>query len=101
EREFCRVAFAAWSEPKKRPGALWLLFYGRRRRGFPWLLAGVLAAIVLFALVFAIPGGAGVSRAVPGGADGSAAVAGALFGPLLAGALVFAIVAVLRPRRRR
>jgi uncharacterized membrane protein len=79
------------SEPKKRPGALWLLFYGRRRRGFPWLLAGVLAAIVLFALVFAIPGGADVSRAV----------AGALFGLLLAGALVLAIVAVLRPRRRR
>jgi uncharacterized membrane protein len=79
------------SEPKKRPGALWLLFYGRRRRGFPWLLAGVLAAIVLFALVFAIPGGADLSRAV----------AGALFGLLLVGALVFAIVAVLRPRRRR
>lgn len=79
------------SEPKKRPGPLWLLFYGRRRRGFPWLLAGVLAAILLFALAFAIPGGADVSRAI----------AGVLFGLLLAGSLVFAIVAVVRPRRRR
>ncbi len=67
-----------------------MLFYGRRRRGFPWLLAGVLAAILVFALVFAIPGGADVSRAV----------AGVAFGLLLAGAVALAIVAVLRPRRR-
>jgi uncharacterized membrane protein len=78
------------SEPKKRPGVWWLLFYGRRRRGFPWLLAGVLAVILAFALLFAIPGGADMSRAV----------AGAAFGLLLAGAVVLAIVAVLRPRRR-
>jgi hypothetical protein len=75
---------------KRRPGALWLLFYGRRRRGFPWLLAGILAAAFGFGLVFAVPGGADFSR-------GAAA---ALFGLVLAGAIVLAIVAVLRPRRR-
>ena len=75
---------------KKKPGALWLLFYGRRRRGFPWLLAGVLAAILAFALLFAIPGGADVSRAI----------AAVVFGLLLAGAFVLALLAVLRPRRR-
>jgi len=77
-------------EPKKRPGALWLLFYGRRRRGFPWLLVAVLAAILVLGLFFAIPGGADVSRAV----------AGVVFGLLIAGAVVFAVIAVLRPRRR-
>ena len=77
------------SEPKKRPGALWLLFYGRRRRGFPWLLVAVLAAILVLGLFFAIPGGADVSRAV----------AGVVFGLLIAGAVVFAVIAVLRPRR--
>jgi len=78
------------SEPKKRPGVLWLLFYGRRRRGFPWLLAGVLAAILAFALLFALPGGADVSRAI----------AAVVFGVLLLGAIALAVVAVLRPRRR-
>ena len=77
-------------EPKKRPGPLWLFFYGRRRRGFPWLLVGVLAAIVFLGLFFAIPGGADVSRAV----------AGFVFGLLIVGALVFAVIAALRPRRR-
>ncbi|TMD78795.1 MAG: hypothetical protein E6I82_00590, partial [Chloroflexi bacterium] len=67
------------SEPKKRPGPLWLLFYGRRRRGFPWLLVAVLATILVLGLFFAIPGGADVSRAV----------AGVVFGLLIAGAVVF------------
>ena len=75
---------------KKRPGALWLFFYGRPRRGFPWLLAGIAVAVVLLAAVFALPGGADASRTI----------AAAFFGLLLAGALVFAVVAVLRPRRR-
>ena len=78
------------TEPKKKPGFFWLLFYGRRRRGFPWLLAGVLLAVGLLAVVFAIPGAADASRAV----------AAAFFGLLLLGAMVLAVVAVLRPRRR-
>ena len=75
----------------KRPGRLWLFFYGRPRRGFPWLLAGVVLTVVLLALVFALPGGADVSRLV----------AAAVFGLLILSALVFAVFAVLRPRRRR
>jgi Na+/melibiose symporter-like transporter len=75
---------------KKRPGVFWLLFYGRARRGFPWLLAGVLVAILAFALLFAIPGAADVSRAI----------AAVVFGLLLVGAVALAVLAVLRPRRR-
>jgi Na+/melibiose symporter-like transporter len=77
--------------PKKRPGALWMLFYGRRRRGFPWLLAGVLLAVLVLALLFAIPGGPGFSWTV----------AAVLFSFLVVGAVAFAVLAVLRPRRRR
>ena len=79
------------SAPKKKPGLLWMLFYGRRRRGFPWLLAGVLFALLVLGLTFAIPGGVDVWRAV----------APALFGVLIVGALLAALVASLRPRRRR
>jgi hypothetical protein len=67
-----------------------MLFYGRRRRGFPWLLAGILVAALAFGLLFALPGGADFSR-------GAAA---AVFGLVLAVAIVLAVVAVLRPRRR-
>jgi Na+/melibiose symporter-like transporter len=79
------------SEPKKRPGFWWMLFYGRRRRGFPWLLVGVLVAVLVLALLFAIPGGS----------DRSRTVAAVLFGFLIVGAVAFALLAVLRPRRRR
>ena len=75
---------------KRRPSALWLLFYGRRRRGFPWLLSGIAVAVVLLALIFAIPGGADASRVI----------AVAVFAVLFLAALALAVVAVLRPRRR-
>src|SRR5258708_34346601 len=77
--------------PKKRPGALWMFFYGCPRRGFPWLLAGVLVAVLVLALLFALPGGPGVSWTI----------AAALFALLVVGALVFAVLAVVRPRRPR
>ena len=79
------------SEPKKRPGPLWLFFYGRQRRGFPLLLVVVVIAIVALALSFAIPGGADMWRTV----------APFAFGFLILCALVAALVAALRPRRRR
>jgi hypothetical protein len=69
---------------------LWMLFYGRRRRGFPWLLLAVLVVVGALALVFAIPGGADVSRTL----------AALLVALVLAGAVVAAIVAVFFPRRR-
>lgn len=75
---------------KRPPGPLWLFFYGRQRKGFPWLLIGVVVAVVLLGLTFAIPGGADAWRAI----------APFAFGLLLVVALVAAIVAVLRPRRR-
>ena len=79
------------NRPKKRPGALWLFFYGRKRRGFPWLLLWLGVAVVLGALTFGIIGGPEVSRAVfP-----------IFVGVLILAALVFAIAAWLRPRRRR
>jgi len=79
------------SKVPKRPGPLWLFFYGRRRRGVPWLLLGTLAVIVVLALSFAIPGGADMWRAI----------APFLLGLLIIGALAGAILAALRPRRRR
>lgn len=79
------------SNPRKRPGPLWLFFYGRQRKGFPWLVVAMMLAIVLLALSFAIPGGADMWRAV----------APFVFGLLILGAVVAAVFAVLRPRRRR
>ena len=79
------------SEPRKRPGPLWLLFYGRQRKGFPWLLVVVTVAIGVLALSFAIPGGADMWR-------GAAPV---VFGLLILSGVVAAIVAAFRPRRRR
>jgi hypothetical protein len=79
------------SEPRKRPGRLWLFFYGRQRRGFPWLLVAVVVAIIALGLSFAIPGWADYSRSV----------APVVFGLLIVGALAAAIVAVFRPRPRR
>lgn len=78
-------------EPRKRPGFWWSFFYGRRRRGFPWLLGGMFLAVFVFALLFAIPGGDELSRTIAG-----------VFIGLLAGgiALSIIVIALLRPRRR-
>jgi hypothetical protein len=45
----------------RRPGRLWLFFYGRRRRGFPGLLVAVLALAVVLGLTFASRTGAAIS----------------------------------------
>lgn len=79
------------SDPKKRPGPLWLFFYGRQRRGFPWLVVVLMVVIVALALTFAIPGSADMWRAV----------APIIFGLVLVVAILAAIAAALRPRRRR
>lgn len=75
---------------KKRPGPLWLLFYGRQRRGVPWLLIVVIVSVVLLALTFALPGAADMWRSV----------APVIVGVLLLVAILAAIAAILRPRRR-
>ena len=76
---------------KQRPSRLWLFFYGRQRRGVPYLLIGVAVAVVVFALLFALPGGADYSRAL----------AGFFFGLLVFGIALAVVVAVFFPRRRR
>jgi hypothetical protein len=78
-------------QPGKRPGPLWMFFYGRPRRGFPWLLVGLILVIAVLSLTFAIPGVADQWRSVALGF----AVA------LIAGALAALVVAIRRPRRRR
>ena len=75
---------------KKRPGLLWLLFYGRQRRGVPWLLIAVILGVLLLALTFALPGAADMWRSV----------APVILGVLVLVAIVGAIAAALRPRRR-
>jgi hypothetical protein len=75
---------------KKRPGPLWLLFYGRQRRGVPWLLIAVIVSVVLLALTFALPGAADMWRSL----------APVILGVLLLVAILAAIAAILRPRRR-
>lgn len=69
---------------------MWLFFYGRPRRGFPWLLAGIVVAILVLSLTFAIPGGADVWRGL----------APVFLVVLIAGAVVAAVVVIRNPRRR-
>ena len=76
---------------KRRPGRLWLFFYGRQRRGVPYLLIGMLLAVVVFALLFVVPGGADYSRGI----------AVFFFGLLVFGIATALIAAVFFPRRRR
>ena len=68
-----------------------MLFYGRQRRGFPWLLFWVGVVVLLGAVAFRLVGGPDVWRAVfP------------IFSVALIGlALVVALVAPFIPRKRR
>jgi hypothetical protein len=79
--------------PKRRPGFWWLFFYGRRRRGVPWLLIALVAAVLLLGLTFGLPD-AGRLRVLD-------LVGVAIIGLLLAGSLVLALLALLKPRGRR
>jgi ABC-type lipoprotein release transport system permease subunit len=47
---------------RRRPGRLWLFFYGRKRRGFPGLLVGLLVAVVALGALYGLPHGADLSR---------------------------------------
>ena len=76
---------------KPRPSRLWLFFYGRQRRGVPYLLIGVLLAVLVFALLFAIPSGADYSRGL----------AVLFFALLVLGIASAVVVALFFPRRRR
>ena len=79
---------------KRRPGRLWLFFYGRKRRGFPGLLVSLLAAAVLLGLLYGLPGGADLSRWF------IVATVVALVGLLLGSLALVAVAAVRSPGRR-
>jgi peptidoglycan/LPS O-acetylase OafA/YrhL len=79
---------------KRRPGRLWLFFYGRRRRGFPGLLVGLVALAVLLGVAYGVPGGADLSRWV-------LLVSAAALVLLIAASLALVVFAWRRPRGRR
>lgn len=84
--------------PKKKPGRLWLFFWGRKRRGFPGLLVGIVVVLVVVGLAVGL---------VPHGFD----VLGYVFLlPVLAlvavcvaaiVVTVLALLGVVKPRDRR
>lgn len=39
---------------KKRPGRLWLFFWGKKRRGFPGLLVGTVVVLIVLGLAFGL-----------------------------------------------
>ena len=71
---------------KKRPGPLWLFFYGRQRRGFPWLLFGIVIAVIALTIGFRVP--------LP-------FVGLAFIALLLVGTIVAVLAALFRPRKTR
>jgi len=77
---------------RRRPGRLWLFFYGRRRRGFPGLLVGLVAAALALGALFGLPHGADLSRLV-------SLLAVAALVLLILASLVLVAVALLRPPR--
>jgi hypothetical protein len=83
----------AAQKPRRRPGRLWLFFWGKKRRGFPGLLVAVLAMTIGLASLFRLPGGSQLSRYV-----GLLAIAVLAFLILASFALV--VAAAIRPPRR-
>ena len=80
---------------RRRPGRLWLFFYGRRRRGFPGLLVGLLVAAVALGALYGLPHGADLSRVF------IVLTLAALALLLLASLALVAIAAIRPPRRGR
>ena len=82
------------STKRKRPGRLWLFFWGRKRRGFPGLLVGVLALAIALGLLFGLPGGADLSRY-------AVVVTVSALALVTLAAVVAIVIALLRPRGPR
>jgi len=80
---------------RKRPGRLWLFFYGRKRRGFPGLLVGLVAAAVVLGALYGLPHGADLSRFA------IVLTVTALVLLILASIVLVAIAAFRPPRRGR
>lgn len=83
------------TEPRRarRPGRLWLFFYGRKRRGFPGLLVGLLALVLVLGALFGLPHGADLSRF-------AIVVAVSALVLLVLASLALVAVAAIRPARR-
>jgi hypothetical protein len=80
---------------RRRPGRLWLFFYGRKRRGFPGLLVALLVAVVVLGALYGLPHGADLSRFV------IVLTISALVLLVLAALALIAIAAIRPPRRGR
>ncbi len=79
---------------RQRPGRLWLLFFGKKRRGFPELLVITVVALLGLALLFGLPGGADLSRY-------ATLLSVAVLVLLIGGSLALVAAAFLRQRGRR
>jgi peptidoglycan/LPS O-acetylase OafA/YrhL len=80
---------------RKRPGRLWLFFYGRKRRGFPGLLVALLVTVVVLGALFGLPHGADLSHLA------IVLTVSALVLLILASLVLVAIAAIRPPRRGR
>lgn len=78
---------------RRRPGRLWLFFYGRKRRGFPGLLVALLVGVVVLGALYGLPHGADLSRF-------AIVVTVSALVLLILAALVLVAIAALRPPRR-
>jgi hypothetical protein len=78
----------------RRPSRLWLFFWGRKRRGFPGLLAAVVVVVVAGAVVSRLP------RAYDAGFWAGLALL-LVLAAITVAALAAALFGVLRPRGPR
>jgi hypothetical protein len=79
---------------RKRPGRLWLLFWGRKRRGFPGLLVGLGVAVLGLGALYGLPGGPDLSR-------WWYAVSFTALALLVLGSFLVVAIALVRPPRGR
>lgn len=79
---------------KKRPSRLWLFFWGRKRRGFPGLLVGVVVIVLVLAGLYGIPGGVDLSR-------WWYVISFIALVLLILGSIVLSVIGLVRPRRGR
>ena len=78
---------------RRRPGRLWLFFYGRKRRGFPGLLVGLVVAALALGALYGLPHGDDL---------GSFAIVLAIsaLALLILASLVLVVIGAIRPPRR-